>query len=54
MASLNLSKGFENHKASAKIENMGQEKRMNLLLKTMSRAMLIGAIVLLMSIGFNI
>lgn len=49
-----LTQGFENHKASAKIENMGQEKRMNVLLKKMGRAMILGAIVLLMSISFNI
>jgi len=45
---------YENHKASAKIENMGQEARMNLLLKTASKAMIIGIAVLLMSIGVNL
>ena len=44
---------YENHKASAKIENMGQAARMDMLLKTGSRAMIIGVIVLLMSIGVN-
>ncbi len=48
------SEKFENHKASAKIENMGQEKRMNLLLKKMTRAMIVGGFVLLLSVGFNL
>lgn len=45
---------LQNHKASAKIENMGQEARMNLLMKTMKRALFVGAIIMLMSISFNI
>ena len=45
---------LKNHRASAKIENMGQEARMNLLMKTMKRALLVGAIIMLMSISFNI
>ena len=49
-----LDKRLENHTASAKIENMGQEERMNLLLKTMTRALIIGAAVLFMSIGVNL
>lgn len=49
-----MGRDLENHKASAKIENMGQEARMKLLMKTMSRALIVGAIILLMSISFNI
>jgi len=47
-------KRFDNYKASAEIENMGQEKRMNLLLKKMIRAMMVGGIVLLLSVVFNL
>lgn len=45
---------LQNHRTSAKIENMGQEARMNLLMKTMKRALFVGAIIMLMSISFNI
>lgn len=47
-------KRLENHTASAKIENMGQEERMNSLLKTMIRSLIIGGMVLMMSIGVNL
>ena len=47
-------KRLENHTASAKIENMGQEERMNSLLKTMTRSLIIGGMVLMMSIGVNL
>ena len=49
-----MMKRMEKHTANAKIENMGQEKRMNLLLKNMSKAMIVGAVVLLISISVNI
>ena len=47
-------KRLENHRASEKIENMSQAKRMDLLLKTMMKALIVGGIVLLASISFNI
>ena len=48
-----ISRNLEDHTASAKIENMGQEARMKLLVKTMTRALIVGVAVLLMSIGVN-
>ncbi|MBQ9121862.1 MAG: HAMP domain-containing protein [Lachnospiraceae bacterium] len=44
---------YEAYSASSKIENMGQEKRMQLLLKTMTKALIVGGIVLLSSISFG-
>ena len=43
---------LENHKASDKIENMGQQERMKLLIKTMKRALIVGAVIILMSLIF--
>lgn len=45
---------YNNYRASEKIENMSQEKRMKLLLKTMTKALIVGGIMLLASISFNI